>query len=122
MRYPWGMSGPSPLSGNLILLIMVARSPTAVRLPAAEQRILRLAALGCGDGQIARILGRAVAAVRRQRARAMKRLGNPNRRTLARWLIDEGLSYPGDALSPSQRKALSGPSDPPARASRHPGL
>ena len=108
------MSRPGRVFSNLILLITIARPPATDRLPAVQQRILRLVALGCDDDQIAEILGRTVAEVRRHRARAMKRLGNPGPRTLARWLIDEGLSYPGDQLSPSQRGALSGRSDPPA--------
>ena len=114
MQYASGMSRRERVPSNLILLITIARPAATGRLTAVQQRILRLVALGCGDGQIARILGRRVAEVRRHRARAMKRLGNPGRRTLARWLIDEGLSHPGDQLSPSQRTALSGPSDPPA--------
>jgi DNA-binding NarL/FixJ family response regulator len=106
------MSRRGPTSADLILLVSVTDPPARVCLSAAEKRILRLAMLGCGDGQIARILGRSQAAVRRRRARAMKRLGEPSRRTVVRWLIDEGLSYPGDRLSPSERGAASGPHDP----------
>jgi len=101
------MSRRGPAVANLILLITIARSPAKVRLPAVQQRILRLVALGCDDGQIAGILGRGVAAVRREKARAMERLGSPDRAGLVRWAIDEGLSYPGDRLSPSERAALS---------------
>jgi len=106
------MSRTSFLSGNLVLLTVLAPSPAGVRLPAAEQRILRLVALGCDDEQIARILGRDPGLVRRRRTRALGRLGKPTRRRLTRWLIDQGLSYRGDRLSPSEREALSGPSGP----------
>lgn len=103
------MNRPRPVSANLVVLVTIGRSPAAVRMPAAERRILRLATLGCGDVQVARILGRSPAAVRRQRRRAMKRLGTGARRAITRWLIEQGVSYAGDRLSPSEREAREDP-------------
>jgi DNA-binding CsgD family transcriptional regulator len=99
------MSRPGVFAANLIVLILVAPPVDAVRLSALQRRILRLVALGCDDGQIARILGRSIAAVSRHKARALERLGTSSRRKIARWARREGVTYAGDQLSPSERAA-----------------
>lgn len=96
----------SPFPPNLVFLITIARSPSAVRLSSIEQRILRLVVLGCDEPQIAAILGRSLAMVHRHKVQAIKRLGTGQRRRIARWAIGQGLSHRSDRLSPSQRKAL----------------
>jgi DNA-binding CsgD family transcriptional regulator len=99
------MKQRGPHLPNVIAIVMVAARPRAARLPAVQQRILRLAALGCDDRQIAGILGRNVDDVRRHKARALRKLAARGRRGLIRWTIDQGLSYPGDQLSPAERWA-----------------
>ena len=97
---------PASTRHNLILLITITRTPRAVKLTAIQTRIVRLVVLGCEDHEMATILRRPVRSIRRQKSRAMKKIGITDPADLARWVVDQGISRAGDRLSPTERLAV----------------
>ncbi|MBN2022307.1 MAG: hypothetical protein JW809_05890 [Pirellulales bacterium] len=90
-----GMARPWPLRKNLVWLLAVGRDRQP-RLSATERQVARLIALDCTTHEIAALLGRTPAAVRRAAARLRKKLLATDRAQLAA-IVRRDLLDPVDA-------------------------
>lgn len=73
-----------------------------------QRQVVRLCSLGCTVKEIARILGLSPHTVENHKSHAMQRIGATNAAHLTRYAIREGVSPPGDTLTPKERELLQG--------------